>query len=164
GSRGVLRGRFAAATGGQRKAQRHGQGHAGALAATTAGRARTHVLVCVVHLLVSPLCDLIQANAASPSREAAARMIVAMAPAVASGGSLADAEAGEDVAEQGIGIDPAGDAAQRIVRQSERLRGQFELTGIEPSPGISKLSLCLPQGLDMARPRGELAAAGVFPG
>src|SRR5690606_40993611 len=98
------------------------------------------------------------------SREAAARRIVAMAPAVAHGGSLADAEAGEDVAEQGIGIDPAGDAAQRIVRQSERLRGQFELTGIEPSPGISKLSLCLPQGLDMARPRGELAAAGVFPG
>src|SRR5690606_41731581 len=106
GSRGVLRGRFAAATGGQRKAQRHGQGHAGALAATTAGRARTHVLVCVVHLLVSPLCDLIQANAASPSRAAAARMIVAMAPAVASGGSLADAEAGADVAEPGIGIDP----------------------------------------------------------
>src|SRR5690606_28987565 len=70
---------------------------------------------------------------------------------------LADAEAGEDVAQQFVGGEAAGEAAQRVVGQAQLFGGQLQLPGLQlQGRGVHRLQGTA-QRLQVAGARAELA-------
>ena len=66
---------------------------------------------------------------------------------------FADAERGEDPAEQVVRQGPAGDVAERIVGAAQRLGRQVERLGGECGPRLDERERGGAQGLDVARAR-----------
>ena len=76
--------------------------------------------------------------------------------------SFADAEAAEDVAEEGVGGHPPGDLAEGIVGGAEGFGGQFEGFVGELAGGASSTwSAARPEGVDVAGAGGEGAFARI---
>src|SRR5690606_5367063 len=84
------------------------------------------------------------------------------APRHARRASLADAEAGEDVAEHLVGGDLAGQFTQCLVGHAQLLGGQFQMAGLQLGGRVGARLQGAAQGLEVAGAGTELAFGGLW--